>query len=201
MLRALEAGQHAPDGLRWVITSATALPAGLSEGIYERLGAGMIVGASLLTARGIPAAGEYELRTSLAMLIADRLGGGGSFTELQALNFRDNVVEMGHDGPAHLAISARRPLLRGLGTYHGKRGWGVSVEFDVQAGPVTAFGIAQQPGGEYQFVASQGTVVPGPLLQIGNTTSRVDFGCDPGEWVDAWSASGISHHWASAPGS
>ena len=121
---------------------------------------GMILGASLLTARGIPAAGEYELRTSLAMLIVDRLGAGGSFTELQALNFHDDVVEMGHDGPAHLAISSRRPLLRGLGVYHGKRGWGVSVEFDVTHGPVTAFGLAQQRDGTFGFVASEGTVVP-----------------------------------------
>jgi L-arabinose isomerase len=169
---------------------------GLEGEQHERLGAAMILGASLLTARGIPACGEYELRTSLAMLITDRLGGGGSFTELQALNFSDNVVEMGHDGPAHLQISDRRPLLRGLGVYHGKRGWGVSVEFDVRHGPVTTFGIAQQRDGSFGFVASAGTVVPGPLLQIGNTTSRVDFGCDPGEWTDAWSATGISHHWA-----
>ena len=42
--------------------------------------------------------------------------------------------------------------------------------------------------------------MPGPLLAIGNTTSRVDFGCDPGEWVDAWSASGVGHHWALAIG-
>jgi L-arabinose isomerase len=169
---------------------------GLEGEQHERLGAGMILGASLLTARGIPACGEYELRTSLAMLIVDRLGGGGSFTELQALNFNDDVVEMGHDGPAHLAISERRPLLRGLGVYHGKRGWGVSVEFDVKHGPVTIFGIAQQRDGTFRFAASTGTVVPGPVLQIGNTTSRVDFGCDPGEWVDTWSATGISHHWA-----
>jgi L-arabinose isomerase len=169
---------------------------GLDGEVHERLGAGMILGASLLTARGIPAAGEYELRTSLAMLITDRLGGGGSFTELQALNFTDGVVEMGHDGPAHLAISAGKPLLRGLGVYHGKRGFGVSVEFDVKHGPVTAFGIAQLRDGSFRFVASAGEVVPGPLLAIGNTTSRVDFGCDPGEWTDAWSATGISHHWA-----
>jgi len=172
---------------------------GLEGEQHERLGAGLILGASLLTARGVPACGEYELRTSLAMLIAGQLGAGGSFTELQALNFRDNVVEMGHDGPAHLAISARRPILRGLGTYHGKRGWGVSVEFDVKHGPVTAFGIAQERDGAFRFVASEGEVVPGPLLQIGNTTSRVDFGCDPGEWTDAWSASGISHHWSLSP--
>jgi L-arabinose isomerase len=173
---------------------------GLEGEQHERLAAGMILGASLLTARGVPTAGEYELRTSLAMLISDWLGGGGSFTELQALNFRDGVVEMGHDGPAHLAVSDRQPLLRGLGVYHGKRGWGVSVEFDVKHGPVTAFGIAQQRDGAFRFVASAGQVVEGPLLKIGNTTSRVDFGCDPGEWADAWSATGISHHWALGTG-
>jgi L-arabinose isomerase len=173
---------------------------GLDGEQHERLAAGMILGASLLTARGIPAAGEYELRTSLAMLIVDRLGGGGSFTEMQALNFRDGVVEMGHDGPAHLAISQGRPLLRGLGVYHGKRGWGVSVEFDVKHGPVTAFGIGQQRDGSFRFVASAGRVVAGPLLKIGNTTSRVDFGCDPGQWADQWSATGISHHWALGTG-
>jgi L-arabinose isomerase len=173
---------------------------GLEGELHERIGAGMILGASLLTARGIPSVGEYELRTSLAMLIIDRLGGGGSFTEFQALNFRDDVVEMGHDGPAHLAISDHRPLLRGLGTYHGKRGFGVSVEFDVKHGPVTTFGIAQQRDGRFKFVAAQGTVVDGPLLAIGNTTSRVDFGCDPGEWTDAWCATGVSHHWALGTG-
>ena len=160
----------------------------------------MILGASLLTARGIPAVGEYELRTSLAMLVMDRLGGGGSFTEFQALNFRDGVVEMGHDGPAHLAISDGRPLLRGLGVYHGKRGWGVSVEFDVRHGPVTPFGIGQERDGRFRFVVSEGEVVAGPLLAIGNTTSRVDFGCDPGEWTDAWSATGVGHHWALGTG-
>ena len=173
---------------------------GLDGEMHERVGAGLILGASLLTARGTPAAGEYELRTSLAMLILDRLGAGGSFTELQALNFRDGVVEMGHDGPAHLAISARQPLLRGLGVYHGKRGWGVSVEFDVSPGPVTSFGLGQDRDGTFSLVAAEGTVVPGPLLQIGNTTSRVDFGRDPGEWTDDWSASGIAHHWALGTG-
>jgi len=130
------------------------------------------------------------------MLVADRMGAGGSFTELQALNFRDGVVEMGHDGPAHLQISSAEPLLRGLGVYHGKRGYGVSVEFDVTHGPVTTFAVGQNRDGSYTFIASEGEVVPGPLLAIGNTTSRVDFGRDPGEWTDEWSATGTGHHWA-----
>lgn len=173
---------------------------GLGGELHERLGAGMILGASLLTARGLPATGEYELRTTVAQLATQVVGAGGSFCEIQALNFDDGVVEMGHDGPAHLAVSSRDPLLRGLGVYHGKRGWGVSVEFDVQRGPVTLLGLGQDRDGSLAFVASTGTVVPGPLLEIGNTTSRVDFGRDPGEWVDAWSATGVGHHWSLSTG-
>ncbi|MFG1995778.1 arabinose isomerase [Actinoplanes sp. NPDC048988] len=169
---------------------------GLGGEQHERLGAGMILGASLLTARGIPTTGEYELRTTVAQLATEVAGAGGSFCEIQALNFTDNVVEMGHDGPAHLAVSSRQPLLRGLGVYHGKRGWGVSVEFDVRHGPVTLLGLGQDRDGSLSFIAAEGTVVDGPLLAIGNTTSRVDFGRDPGEWVDDWSASGVGHHWS-----
>ncbi|HWM17120.1 MAG TPA: L-fucose/L-arabinose isomerase family protein [Microbacterium sp.] len=173
---------------------------GLAGEQHERLGAGMILGASLLTARGIPATGEYELRTTVAQLATQVIGAGGSFCEIQALNFEDGVVEMGHDGPAHLAVSASDPLLRGLGVFHGKRGWGVSVEFDVQPGPVTLLGLGQDRDGSLAFVASEGEVVPGPLLAIGNTTSRVDFGRDPGEWVDEWSATGVGHHWSLSVG-
>ena len=160
----------------------------------------MILGASLLTARGVPMAGEYELRTSIAQLVSESIGAGGSFTEIQALDFTDGVVEMGHDGPAHLAVSASDPLLRGLGVYHGKRGFGVSVEFDVRHGPVTCLGLGQERDGSFVFVASEGEVKPGPHLAIGNTTSRVDFGMDPGEWVDEWSQTGIGHHWALSVG-
>ena len=204
-----------PDDLAWGVRVAIGLESlvadfaldslayyhrGLEGEQHERLAAGMILGASLLTAAHVPACGEYELRTSIAMLILDRLGAGGSFSEIQALNFSDGVVEMGHDGPAHVAISERRPLLRGLGVYHGKRGYGVSVEFDVAHGPVTAFGLTQLRDGSLRFVASEGEVVGGPLLAIGNTTSRVDFGRDPGEWCDAWAATATAHHWALGTG-
>ncbi|MET9555626.1 hypothetical protein [Streptomyces sp. NPDC006645] len=40
----------------------------------------------------------------------------------------------------------------------------------------------------------------GPLLEIDNTTSRVDLARDPGGRTDAWSTSGVGHQWALAPG-
>ena len=81
---------------------------GLDGNEFERLGAGLILGNSLLTARGIPASGEGDLKTCLAMLMMDRLGAGGSFTEFYAMDFSENFVLMGHDGPGHIAISDER---------------------------------------------------------------------------------------------
>ena len=169
---------------------------GLDGETHERVAAGMILGASLLTARGIPSCGEFELRTSLAMLIADRVCGGGAFTELQALDFDRALVEMGHDGPGHLALSDDTPLLRGLGVFHGKRGWGVSVEFGVRQGPLTLIGLGQERDGSFRLIVSEGVAVGGKRLQIGNTTALIDFGRHPGEWTDEWSVSGVGHHWA-----
>jgi L-arabinose isomerase len=169
---------------------------GLDGNRYERLGAGLILGNSLLTARGIPASGEGDLKTCLAMLILDRFGAGGSYTEFYAMDFRDNFLLMGHDGPAHLAISDRRPVLRGLGLYHGKRGYGVSVEFNVKIGPVTLLGMTETAEGKLKMLTAEGESIPGPILRIGNTNSRLRFPLGPREFVNRWCEEGPTHHCA-----
>ena len=63
------------------LTGLTYYYRGLDGNANEELGAGVIVGNSLLTARGIPASGEGDLKTCVAMLMLDRLGAGGSYTE------------------------------------------------------------------------------------------------------------------------
>ncbi|MGC4053529.1 MAG: hypothetical protein QM757_30435 [Paludibaculum sp.] len=169
---------------------------GLDGNPYERLGAGVILGNSLLTARGIPASGEGDLKTCLAMMILDRLGAGGSFTEFYAMDFRENFVLMGHDGPGHLAITDRKPVLRGLGLYHGKRGSGVSVEFNVKTGPVTLLAMTQTATGSLKMITAQGVSEPGPTMKIGNTNSRLRFPLGPREFVNRWCAEGPTHHCA-----
>ena len=111
------------------------------RGAFEELGATLILGGSRLTARGIPCAGEGDLQNAVAMLAMDRLGAGGSFTEFYAMDLAEGFVLMGHDGPGHVAISDRRPRLRGLGLLHGKAGHGLSVEFSVKTGPITSLGL------------------------------------------------------------
>lgn len=169
---------------------------GLDGNAYERLGAGLILGNSLLTARGIPCSGEGDLKTCLAMLIMDRLGTGGSYTEFYAMDFREQFVLMGHDGPGHIAISDRRPVLRGLNLYHGKRGYGVSVEFNVKTGPVTVLAMTQTIEGKLKMITAQGESLPGPILKIGNTNSRLRFALPPAEFVNRWCAEGPTHHCA-----
>ncbi len=169
---------------------------GLNGNDNEELGASLIVGNSLLTARGVPASGEGDLKTCVAMLIMDRLGAGGSYTEFYAMDFNDDFVLMGHDGPGHVAISEGRPVLRGLGLYHGKRGYGISVEFNVKTGPVTILGMTQTAEGRLKLLAAQGESLPGPRLEIGNTNSRLKFGLDPAEFINRWAAEGPTHHCA-----
>ncbi len=169
---------------------------GLNGNANEELGASLIVGNSLLTARGVPASGEGDLKTCMAMLVMDRLGAGGSYTEFYAMDFVDEFILMGHDGPGHVAISADKPLLRGLGLFHGKRGYGLSVEFNVKTGPVTILGMTQTADGRLKLLAAEGEAEPGPRLAIGNTNSRLRFSLDPAEFMNRWAEAGPTHHCA-----
>ena len=169
---------------------------GLEGNEYERLGAGLILGNSLLTARGVPASGEGDLKTCLAMLMMDRFGAGGSYTEFYAMDFREGFILMGHDGPGHIAISDEKPILRSLELYHGKRGYGVSVEFKVKTGPVTILGLTQTADGRLKLIGAEGESLPGPILRVGNTNSRLRFRLPPAEFVNRWCAEGPTHHCA-----
>jgi L-arabinose isomerase len=167
---------------------------GLDGNDFETLGASLIVGNSLLTARGVPCAGEGDLKTCLSMFIMDRLNAGGSYTEFYAMDFVEDFVLMGHDGPMHVAIAEGKPLLRGLGLFHGKRGYGLSVEAKVKYGPVTILGTTQTAEGKLKFLVAEGESIPGPTMQIGNTNSRLKFALPPAQFMDAWCAHGPTHH-------
>jgi L-arabinose isomerase len=167
---------------------------GVDGNIAERVTAGLIVGNSLLTARGVPASGEGDLKTNLAMLLLDRLGAGGSYTEFYALDFDEEFILMGHDGPGHLAIAEGRPVARALKLYHGKAGAGLSIEMKVRLGPVTILGVTQTADGRLKLIAAEGESIAGPTFKIGNTNSRIRFTSGPTAFFDAWCAQGPTHH-------
>ena len=156
----------------------------------------LIVGNSLLTANGFPMCGESDLKTCIAMMIMDRLGIGGSFAEFHPVDFNDDFVLVGHDGPHNLAIAEGRPVLRSLKKYHGKPGYGAGVEFKIKEGPITMLSISSTFDGRFKFVIAEGESVAGPIPPTGNTNTRGFFKPDVKTFLHRWIKEGPTHHFA-----
>ncbi len=169
---------------------------GLNNSIYERLHAGMIVGNSLLTSQGIAIAGELDVKNCTAMHVLDALNAGGSFAEIHPIDFDNDFVLVGHDGPHHIAIADGRPVLRKLKVLHGKRGSGASVEFKLKVGPITMIGLTQRLDGQFEWVIAEGESLAGPIPATGNTNTRGKFLPDVKTFLTKWSLAGPTHHFA-----
>ena len=177
------------DGLAYYYEGETGSP-------LREIVTNLIVGNSLLTAAGFPMCGESDLKTCIAMMIMDRLGIGGSFAEFHPIDFAEDFVLVGHDGPHHINIANGKPVLRSLSKYHGKPGSGASVEFQIKEGPITMLSLTVAAGGKFKFVVAEGESVRGPIPPTGNTNTRGFFKPDIRTFLKRWVAEGPTHHFA-----
>ena len=161
---------------------------------YEKIAANLIIGNTFLTSENIPLAGEADLKTAAAMLIMNRIGGGGTFAEIHPFDTESNIVLIGHDGPHNIQLADRKPFLRKLKKYHGKSGSGIGVEFSLKKGPITMLSMNVDEKNDFKMVAATGISIAGEIPQTGNTNTKVDFGVPIHEFLSRWCEAGPTHH-------
>jgi len=136
-----------------------------------RAQAGLAV--SRLASLGRPGVTEGDVKSAMAMKILDLLGGGGMFVEFFSMDFDEDFILMGHDGPSNINVAQGRPRLTHLDVHHGKSGHGLGIDFDMQEGPVTLLNLTQFDAGD---------------------TFKLIYSVAVHEFIDDWCQQGPSHH-------
>ena len=150
---------------------------------------------SRLAARGIPGVTEGDVKTAMAMKILDLLGGGGMFLEFFSLDFDENFIMMGHDGPSNINVACSKPKLQHLEVHHGKTGHGLGIDFNMAKGPCTLLNLSQfRTEKPFKLIYTIAEVIEGDILNIGNPNCRVRVEKPIPQFFDDWCQQAPPHH-------
>lgn len=163
--------------------------------LMTQLRAQSALAVSRLTALGRPGVTEGDVKTAMAMKILDLLGAGGLFVEFFSMDFKENFLLFGHDGPANIHVAQGKAKLQHLTVHHGKSGHGLGIDFRIPDGPVTLLNLTQFAAGPtFKLIYSVAEAIPGAILNIGNPNCRVRVSRPIHDFMDAWCQQGPSHH-------
>jgi L-arabinose isomerase len=169
---------------------------GVTENVTQ-LRSESALAVSRLAAMGIPGVTEGDVKTAMAMKILDLLGGGGMFLEFFAIDYSENFILVGHDGPSNINIAAERPRLQFLNVHHGKTGDGLGIDFNIKKGECTLLNVSQfKTGKHFKLVYSIGETIDGDILNIGNPNCRVRVKKPIPIFMNDWCQQAPSHHFA-----
>ncbi|MCR5054469.1 MAG: arabinose isomerase [Lachnospiraceae bacterium] len=174
---------------------------GYSKGQAGVVDSLLIPAFSMLIKQGTACAVEGDIKVAMAMSIMKTISGSGQLSEFYTIDFNDDLTLIGHSGSGDADFSTeKKPTMKIVDVFHGKTGGGYLTQFYPADGPVTYLAITQDMDGHFKFIAAEGELVPGKVLQNGDTIKRVKFSISPREFCNRWCETGPTHHFAAGLG-
>jgi len=160
------------------------------------------LGASLLTAAGVPVSCTGDMPTALALVLARAVSGRALYCEFYTPERETGLMLLaaGGEGDPEWADPARPVVVEPNEHYPGNHGAGASLSFRLEPGPATALSLS--PVGEtWRLAWAPGEIVEARFDSMGGPNGMFRF--DSGTAYEAgarWIASGATHHNALAGG-
>jgi len=160
------------------------------------------LGASLLTADGVPVSCTGDLPTALALVLARALSGRALYCEFYTPERETGLMLLaaGGEGDPAWADPAHPIVVEPNAHYPGDHGAGTSVSFRLEPGPATALSLSPLED-SWCLAWATGEIVEARYDTMGGPNGMFRF--DSGSAFEAgarWIASGATHHNALAGG-
>ena len=165
------------------------------KNIITRLRSQSALAVSRLSSTGCPGVTEGDVKTAMGMKILDLIGADGMFIEFFCMDFKENCLLIGHDGPSNVRMAQGRARLKHLDIHHGKTGSGIGIDFEMKKGPATLLNFTQDcKGSTFKLIYTTGEIIGGPVLNIGNPNFRFKTEKTISAFFDEWCQQGPVHH-------